>query len=140
MPDWDKGIDFLSNALIGLGAGVSRNGWAGLGEGAAMGLGMYTRAQQAQQAQAMQMLQFQQMEAYRKAQEEKLGLEADALRREQALQERFMNQFGGGGQGPQTAAPGPTAPPASSADFIQTMTPHVLAASQATGLDPRLIM
>ena len=106
-PDWRQ---VLSNALIGVGAGISSadaggRGWgAGIAPGLAMGANM--TGQQQQQA-----LQYQMMAGYRRAQEEALREQTEQRRREAAMDERLMATVPGlSGGVPTATVPGMTAP------------------------------
>jgi hypothetical protein len=115
-PDWRQ---VIGNALLGVGAGISNadasgRGWgAGIGPGLLMGSQMTQQQQQQLYQRQLQAAQWQQMEAYRKAQEENIRSQIEERKLSMGIDKGILGQLGGGGG--QTAAPpgmGYQSPPA----------------------------
>lgn len=147
-PDWRQ---VLSNALIGVGGGISSADASGRGWAAGIGPGlMYANQMTGQQNQnawqrQMQGLQYQSLLDQRRAQEEarreKLDMAKAAAAREAALGDSIGTLLGMNVQpNPVRMGPDFSAPSPDRDAFVQTMMPHALEVSRQTGLDPRLVI
>lgn len=127
---------FLGNALLGVGAGISQADSSGRGIGAGIGPGLMMGANMNahQQQQAMQ---YQMMAGYRQAQEEKLRAETEQRREELAMDREAMSYLRGGMSGGPQAAGQPTGlnyqPPAVQMGLNQFNVGNVRPVGSSTG-------
>jgi hypothetical protein len=105
-PDWRQ---VLGNALLGVGAGISQadssgRGWGqGIGPGLMMGNQMTQQQEQQLFQRQLHAAQWQQMEAYRRAQEENMRSQVAEREMGMNIDRGILGQINGGGG--QTAAP-----------------------------------